>query len=119
MRITKNRLRRTIRRVLKESLHGHMDGNLSNIILHACQLVDDEFGEITVHDVMITLQSLSDEEIMSHSDPMNYGSSEYNPYFLETVRSVDYDMAVEKMYELVELGELSGGYEDFFELAKR
>ena len=118
MRITKNRLRRTIRRVLKESLHGHMDGNLSNIILHACQLVDEEFGEITVHDVMITLQSLTDEEILSHADPMNYGQSEYGQYFVDTVRSVDYDMTVEKMYELVELGELSDGYEDFFSIAK-
>jgi len=118
MRITKSRLQRTLRRVLKESLHGHMDGNLSNIILHACQLVDEEYAEITVHDVMITLQSLTDEEIMQHADSMNYGSSEYDPYFLDTVRSVDYDMTVEKMYELVEMGELSGGYEDFFELAR-
>ena len=55
---------------------------------------------------------------MQHADPMNYGSSEYGSYFVDTVRTVDYDMAVEKMYELVEMGELSGGYEDFFELAK-
>ena len=98
--------------------HKFIGENLSNIILHACHLVDEEFGEITVQDVMTTLQSLTDQEIMEHADSMNYGSSEYDPYFLDTVRSVDYDMAVEKMHELVEMGELSDGYEDFFELVR-
>ena len=116
MRITRSRLRRTIRRVLKESLHGHMDGNIADIILHATHLVAEEYGDITVHDVMITLQSLTDEEIMSHADPMNYDSGEYAEYFLSVVRDMDYDQVVGKMYELKDLGELEDGYEDFFSL---
>ena len=116
MRITETQLRRTIRKVLKESLHSHMDGNLADIVLHATHLVAEEYGDITVHDVLITLQSLTDEEIMSHADPMNYDSGKYAEYFVSTVRQMDYDQVVEKMYELKDLGELADGYEDFFSL---
>ena len=117
MKITNAQLRRTIRRVLKESLHSHMDGNLADIVLHATHLVAEEYGDITVHDVMITLQSLTDEEIMNHADPMGFDSGDYANYFVSAVRQMDYDQVVEKMYELKDLGELEDGYEDFFSIA--
>ena len=116
MRITETQLRRTVRKVLKESLHSHMDGNLADLVLHASHLVAEEYGDITVQDVLETLQSLTDEEIMSHADPMNYDTGKYTEYFASAVRQMDYDQVVEKMYELKDLGELEDGYEDFFSL---
>ena len=93
-----------------------MDGNLANIVLHATHLAGEEYADITVHDVLITLQSLTDEEIMDHADPMTYDSGKYANYFVSAVRQMDYDQVVEKMYELKSLGELEDGYEDFFSI---
>ena len=72
MRITSRELRRTIRRVLKESLHSHMDANISDIILYASQMVAEEYGDITVQDVLETLQSMPEQEILDYADPMSY-----------------------------------------------
>ena len=91
MKISKQRLRRTIRRVLKESLHSHMDGNLANIVLHATHLAGEEYADITVQDVLNILQSLTDEEIMDHADPMTYDSGKsvsYTHLTLPTICSV-------------------------------
>ena len=116
MRLTKPQLRRTIRRVLKESLHSHMDGNILDVVLHASRLVAEEWGDITVQDVLETLQKMPEQEVLGFADPMNYDTLEYNEYFVSTIRQIDYDSVVEKMWELVELGELADGYEDFFSL---
>ena len=116
MKISRQRLRRTVRRVLKESLHGHMDGNIADIVLHASHLVAEEYGDITVQDVLDTLHSMSDQDVIDHADPMNYDTLEYNEYLVSTIRQIDYEMVVDKMHELVDLGELADGYEDFFSL---
>ncbi len=116
MKISRQRLRRTVRRVLKESLHRHMDGNIADIVLHASHLVAEEYGDITVQDVLDTLHSMSDQDVIDHADPMNYDTLEYNQYLVSTIRQIDYDTVVEKMHELKSLGELEDGYEDFFSL---
>jgi len=116
MIISESQLRQTVRRVLKESLHSHMDGNLTDIVLHATHLAGEEYADITVHDVMITLQSLRDQEIMDHADPMNYDAAKYGEYFVSSVRSLDYDAIVEKLHQLAELGEVVDEHEDFFSL---
>jgi len=108
--------RRRRRRMLRESLHGHMDGNIMNLVLHAAQLVGAEYGDITVSDVLKKLQKMPEQEVIDHADPMGYDSLEYNEYFVSTIRQIDYDTVVEKMWELVEHGELADGYEDFFSL---
>ena len=116
MRLTRTQLRRTIRRVLKESLMGHMDGNITNVILHASQIIGHEYGDIVPDDVLEKIKGMSDEEIMSHADADRYPIEDYNPALLDAVRQLDYNMVVDKMWELVELGELADGYDDFFSL---
>ena len=116
MRITRSQLRRTVRRVLNESLHSHMDGNIANIVLHAAHLVAEEYGDITVQDVVEVLHSMADHEVIDHADPMNYDTLEYNEYLVSNIRQIDYETVAEKMHELVDLGELADGYEDFFYL---
>ena len=51
MKITRSHLRKTIHRVLKESVMRHLDGNISNIVFHSAQMVGEEWGEITVDDI--------------------------------------------------------------------
>ena len=96
-----------------------MDGNIANLVLHAAQLVAEEYGDITVQDVLETLQSMPEEEVIAHADPMSYDTLEYNQYFVSTIKQIDYDTVVEKMFELKDLGELEDGYEDFFSLPSR
>jgi len=104
------------RRMLRESLHSHMDANIADVVLHASHLVAEEYGDITVQDVLETIQSMSEQEVLGFADPMSYDTLEYNEYFVSTIRQIDYEMVVDKMYELVQLGELADGYEDFFSL---
>ena len=120
MKITRRHLRRTIRRVLKESVMGHMDGDINNLIFHAAQVVAEEYGDITVQDVLDTIQSMSDQEIAGLADPSGTraeAKQDYIDFFVRTVQELSYEEIVEHMFRLVELGELSGGYEDFFEMA--
>ena len=104
------------RRILRESLHGHMDGNITNLVLHACHLAGGEFADITVQDVLEKLQTMSEAEVIKHADPARYDTLEYNEYFVSAIRQIDYQTVTDKMFELVELGELEDGYEDFFGL---
>ena len=125
MRLTKRQLKRIIREeysrlqrrgLLRESLHSHMDGNIADVVLHASRLVAEEYGDITVQDVLETMQSMPEQEVLGFADPMTYDTLEYNEYFVSAIRQIDYDTVVEKMWELVDLGELADGYEDFFSL---
>ena len=116
MRLTRRQLRRTVRRVLKESMHGHLDGNISNIVLAASHEVAQAYGDITVQEVLETLQSMSEQEILDHSDPARYDTLEYGEYLVSTIRQIDYDTVLDKMWDLVNMGELADGYEDFFSL---
>ena len=120
MKITRRHLRKTIQRVLKESVMSHLDGNISNIVFHAAQMVGEEFGDITVDDVLKKISSMSDQHIAAYSDPSGISSlppQEHIDFFVSTARELDYERVSEKMLDLVNMGELAGGYEDMFELA--
>ena len=112
MRITRNKLRRTIRRVLSESVHSHLDGELTNVVFAASQEVAEEYGDITVQDVMERIQAMTPEQLGQMIEP------EYAEYFASSAIEMTYEDIVDRMYQLVNLGELQGGYEDFFELAQ-
>tara|TARA_Y100001938_G_scaffold46402_1_gene64523 strand:- start:787 stop:1161 length:375 start_codon:yes stop_codon:yes gene_type:complete len=119
MKFTRRQLRKTIRRVLKESVMGHLDGNISNIVFHAAQMVGEEWGEITVDDVLEKISSMNDQHIASYADPSGVrpeGAQEYIDFFVSSARELDYEMVLEKMFELVDMGELADGYEDIFTL---
>jgi len=119
MKITRRQLRRTLRRVLRESVMGHMDGDINNLIFHASQLVAEEYGDITVQDVLETIQAMTDQEIASLADPSGarpQAKEDYIEFFVQTVQELSYEEIVEQMFRLVELGELADGYEDFFSL---
>ena len=111
MRVTRRSLRRTLRKVIRESVHGHLDGELTNVVFAACQEVAAEYGDITVQDVVDEIASRNNDYLTTEVDP------EHAEYFAEAVRNMGYDDVLDRMFQLVELGELSGGYEDFFELA--
>ena len=119
MKITRSHLRKTIQRVLKESVMSHLDGNISNIVFHAAQMVGEEFGDITVDDVLKKISSMNDQHIASYADPSGVrpeGAQEYIDFFVSSARELDYEMVLEKMFELVDMGELADGYEDIFTL---
>ena len=111
MRVTRRSLRRTLRKVIRESVHGHLDGELTNVVFAACQEVAEQYGDITVQDVLGEIASSSNDYLTTEVDP------EHAEYFAEAIRNMDYDDILDRMHQLVDLGELSGGYEDFFELA--
>ena len=120
MKITRSHLRKTIQRVLKESVMSNMDGNISNIVFHAAQMVGEEFGDITVDDVLKKISSMSDQHIAAYADPSGISSQRAQNYidlFVSSARELDYEMVSEKMLDLVDMGELAGGYEDMFELS--
>ena len=120
MKITRKQLRKTIQRVLKESVMSHLDGNISNIVFHAAQMVGEEFGDITVDDVLKKISSMSDQHIAAYADPSGISSQRAQKYiddFVSSARELDYERVSEKMFDLVNMGELAGGYEDMFELA--
>ena len=119
MKITKRQLRKTIRRVLKESVMGHLDGNISNLVFHAVQEVAEEYAEITVDDVLGCIESMTDETLEMIADPSGVrpeGEQDYIDFFISSARELDYEMVLEKMFELVDMGELADGYEDIFTL---
>ena len=119
MKITRKQLRKTIQRVLKESVMSNMDGNISNIVFHAAQMVGEEFGDITVDDVLKKISSMNDQHIAAYADPSGISSQRAQNYidlFVSSARELDYEMVLEKMLDLVDMGELAGGYEDMFEL---
>ena len=120
MKITRRHLRKTIQRVLKESVMSHLDGNISNIVFHAAQMVGEEFGDITVDDVLKKISSMDDQHIAAYADPSGIpamNAQNYIDLFVSSARELDYESVLDKMLDLVDMGELAGGYEDMFELA--
>ena len=117
MRVSIRHLRKTIRRVLNEGVHGHIDGNLSNLVFAAAQEVAQEYGDITVQDVQTKINRMGAKEIELLAEPIGGDEKLYNEMWFEAVSSLTYDSIYDYMYQLVQMGELTGGYEDFFELA--
>ena len=116
MRITKSQLRRIVREskrtLLRESVHSQLDAELTNLVFAAAQGTNEEYEEITVQDVDDFIGSMPNQEIAMMVDPS------MSEYFVEAARAMTYEDIVDRMYQLVEMGELTGGYEDFFGMAK-
>lgn len=116
MKLSKRQLKRIIReekqKLIKESAHSRLDAELTNLVFTAAQEVNEQYAEITVQDVVEAIDNMPDSSIAVMVD------QEYADYFVSSVREMDYEQIVERMFELVDIGELSGGYEDFFEMAR-
>ena len=122
MKIKLSRLRRTIRRVLKESVHSHLDGELTNVVFAAVQDADTKYAEITVDDVIEFIGFMSDESIASmvvEPDSKNPEDIQMGEYFVDAVRNMSYEDVRMKMMELVSMGELKDDLEDFFSVPSR
>jgi len=119
VRITKNKLKHIIRRVLKESVHSNLDGELTNVVFSAVQVAGKKYAEITVEDALKEMKSMSDMEISStlptsgSTDPEDI---ELGKYFVDIVRNMSYEAVRKKMMELVSMGELQDDLEDFFSM---
>ncbi len=98
MKINRRRLRRTIRRVMKESMK-ELYGDIQNEILHIGQ---EQGGELVVQDVIDYLQNYA-------NDPLGDPRANY-------VSSMSYEEVLQIMFDMVDGGMLTGGYEDFFDV---
>ena len=106
IKITKKQLKR----IIQESVHSQMDGELTNLVFLAAQEVNEKHADITVQDVVDEIKGMDSENRINYSDPR------LQDYFIEVVREMTYEDVVDRMMELVELGELTGGYEDFYSM---
>ena len=118
MRITRSKLRRTIRRVLQEGVQSHLDGNLLNLVFAAAQDVAEEYGDITVQDVEDRINRMGGKELEMLAEPVGVDDRLYIDMWMDAVSSLTYETIVDYMFRLVDMGELADGYEDFFTLAK-
>lgn len=122
MKIKMSKLRRTVRRILKESMHSHLDGELTNVVFSAVQDADEQYADITVEDVLSAMALISDEDIVAmvveptSTDPEDIQLGEY---FVDLAREMSYEDVRLKMMELVSMGELVDDHEDFFSMPSR
>jgi len=119
MRISRQRLRRTVRRVLKESVHSRLDGELTNVVFAAVQDADTKYAEITVDDVIEFMGFMSDADIAAmvvEPDSTDPEDIQMGEYFVDAARNMSYEDVRMKMMELVSMGELQDDLEDFFSL---
>lgn len=107
MRLTKRQLKRIIREeysrlarrgLIKESMKT-LHGDIQNEILYIGQ---EQGGELVVQDVVDYLQNYA-------NDPLGDPRAEY-------VSTMSYDEVLTIMWDMVEAGMLTGGYEDFFDV---
>ena len=98
MRINRRRLRHTVRRVIKESMK-ELYGDIQNEILYIGQ---EQGGELVVQDVVDYLQNYA-------NDPLGDPRAEYTS-------GMTYDEVLQIMFDMVDAGMLTGGYEDFFDV---
>ena len=119
MRVSTRQLRKTIRRVLQEGVQSHLDGNLLNLVFAAAQEVAEEYGDITVEDVQTKINGMGAKELELLAEPIGADDDLYISMWFEAVSSLTYETIYDYMYQLVQMGELAGGYEDFFTLAAR
>ena len=116
MKITKRQLKRIIKeekaKLVKESIHSELDGELTNLVFMAAQEVDEQYAEITVQDVVDEIKRMDKEGQIYYSDPR------LQDYFVEAAREMTYEDVVNRMQELVSLGELNDDLEDFYSMRK-
>ena len=107
MRLSKRQLKRIIREeyqklhqrgMLSESMKT-LHGDIQNEILYIGQ---EQGGELVVQDVIDYLQNYS-------NDPLGDPRAEY-------VSSMSYEEVLQIMFDMVDAGMLTGGYEDFFDV---
>ena len=115
MKITKNQLKRIIKeekqKLIIESVHSHLDTELTNVVFAAAQEVDAEYSEITVEDVESFIKDgFTDEYLSELVEPR------LSDYFVQSVRQMTYEDIVDRMHQLVQMGDLNDGYEDFFSM---
>ena len=108
MKITK----RQLRKVIRESIHSQLDGELTNLVFLAAQEVDQEYAEITVQDVVDEIKR------MDKAGQIYYGDSRFQDYFVSVARKMSYEDVVDRMQELVRMGELNDDLEDFYSIRK-
>ena len=108
MKITK----RQLRRIIKESIHSQLDGELTNLVFLAAQEVDKEHGEITVQDVVDEIKRMDSKGQIYYDDPR------FQDYFVSAAREMAYEDVVNRMQELVTMGELNDDLEDFYSMRK-
>lgn len=108
MRLTKRQLKRIIREeytrlkrrgLIAEGGMKRLYGDIQNEILYIGQ---EQGGELVVQDVVDYFQNYA-------NDPLGDPRAEY-------VAAVSYDEALEIMWDMVNAGMLTGGYEDFFDV---
>ena len=99
MRMTRNKLKRVLRRVILESKTGNFYGEVQNEIL---ALGQEQGGELVVQDVVDYFAGYADQ-------PDDNPKAGY-------IGSMSYDEALQIMWDMVEGGLLTGGYEDFFDV---
>ena len=104
--------RRQLRKIIKESIHSQLDGELTNLVFLAAQEVDREYGEITVQDVVDEIKRMDSEGQIYHDDP------KFQDYFVSLARELTYEDVVDRMQELTRMGELNDDLEDFYSMGK-
>jgi len=114
MKLSKMQIKRIIReekqKLIIESVHGRLDAELTNVVFAAAQEVNEEYAEITVQDVEDTIAGMTNDILANMVEPR------VADYFVKSVREMTYEDIVDRMFALVDMGELAGGYEDFFYL---
>jgi hypothetical protein len=107
MKLSKRQLKRIIREeysrlkrrgLIKESMK-NLYGDIQNEILYIGQ---EQGGELTVQDVVDYLQNYS-------NDPLGDPRAEYTA-------EMSYEEVLQIMFDMVDGGMLTGGYEDFFDV---
>ena len=123
MKIAKNKLKRIIReeynrvKLIKESVHSQLDGELTNLVFLAAQEVNERYTEITVQDVVDEINRMDEEGIINYD--YEFASPNHHDYFVSAAKEMTYEDVADRMHQLIDLGELTGGYEDFFEMGNQ
>lgn len=111
MRMTKAKLRSTIRRVLKESMHSEMDLVIKNIIFYACQEAANFMRNFQQNIVFEEISAMSDADIIKLADygPSEEDTSQRDEYLVSSVRMIAADKNELKrvLFELVDSGDLN------------
>jgi len=111
MRITKAKLRATLRRVLKESIHSEMDLVIKNIIFYACQEAASFMRNFQQNIVFEEINAMTDADMIKLADygPSDEDTSQRDEYLVSSVRMIAGDKNELKrvLFELVDSGDLN------------
>ena len=111
MRMTEARLRATLRRVLRESMHSQMDIVIKNIIFYACQEAASFMRNFQQNIVFEEISAMSDADIIKLADygPSEEDTSQRDEYLVSSVRMIAADKNELKrvLFELVDSGDLN------------